>query len=195
MIQVALQDLHDEPAIVRQEGSSREGMHPSCRPQGANPPPSIASCAGRDEDVSAAFCDHQALCNQCKDSCAHDVAHARQQGKHTDDGRVRSAAIDSHRPPSPSVSGLQRAPSARVKQTSDSGMIGARGSAPNAADFEAHIRSLDRHPLDFARLCRFAQFLTEKGLLAEAREVKSSQRSVVHWCYLGTQECRVCYTY
>lgn len=40
-----------------------------------------------------------------------------------------------------------------------------------AAAFSAHLRGVDKYPLELARLCRFAQFLTEHELLREAYEV------------------------
>lgn len=40
-----------------------------------------------------------------------------------------------------------------------------------AAAFSAHLRGVDKYPLELARLCRFAQFLTENELLREAHEV------------------------
>lgn len=40
-----------------------------------------------------------------------------------------------------------------------------------AAAFSAHLRGVDKYPLELARLCRFAQFLTENELLREAYEV------------------------
>ncbi|CAM9258641.1 unnamed protein product, partial [Hapterophycus canaliculatus] len=40
-----------------------------------------------------------------------------------------------------------------------------------AAAFSAHLHGVDKHPLELARLCRFAQFLTENELLREAYEV------------------------
>ncbi|CBN79766.1 conserved unknown protein [Ectocarpus siliculosus] len=40
-----------------------------------------------------------------------------------------------------------------------------------AAAFSAHLHGVDKYPLELARLCRFAQFLTENELLREAYEV------------------------
>ncbi|CAN0363269.1 unnamed protein product, partial [Ectocarpus sp. 12 AP-2014] len=40
-----------------------------------------------------------------------------------------------------------------------------------AAAFSAHLHAVDKYPLELARLCRFAQFLTENELLREAYEV------------------------
>eukprot|EP00903_Cladosiphon_okamuranus_P013005 g12134.t2 len=40
-----------------------------------------------------------------------------------------------------------------------------------AAAFSTHLRGVDKYPLELARLCRFAQFLTENELLREAYEV------------------------
>lgn len=40
-----------------------------------------------------------------------------------------------------------------------------------AAAFAAHLRGVDKYPLELARLCRFAQFLAENQLLREAYEV------------------------
>lgn len=40
-----------------------------------------------------------------------------------------------------------------------------------AAAFSAHLHGVDKNPLELARLCRFAQFLTENELLREAYEV------------------------
>lgn len=40
-----------------------------------------------------------------------------------------------------------------------------------AAAFAAHLHGVDKNPLELARLCRFAQFLTENELLREAYEV------------------------
>lgn len=55
---------------------------------------------------------------------------------------------------------------------------GARGDLPPsqkadavAAAFSAHLRGVDKYPLELARLCRFAQFLIENELLREAYEV------------------------
>lgn len=41
-----------------------------------------------------------------------------------------------------------------------------------AAAFSAHLRGVDKYPLELARLCRFAQFLTKNELLREAYEVR-----------------------
>lgn len=41
-----------------------------------------------------------------------------------------------------------------------------------AAAFSAHLHGVDKYPLELARLCRFAQFLTENELLREAYEVR-----------------------
>lgn len=40
-----------------------------------------------------------------------------------------------------------------------------------AAAFAVHLHGVDKNPLELARLCRFAQFLTESELLREAYEV------------------------
>ncbi|CAM9194124.1 unnamed protein product, partial [Scytosiphon promiscuus] len=40
-----------------------------------------------------------------------------------------------------------------------------------AAAFSAHLQGVDKYPLELARLCRFAQFLTENQLHREAYEV------------------------
>ena len=40
-----------------------------------------------------------------------------------------------------------------------------------ASALSAHMRGVDKYPLDLARLCRFSQFLTENELLREAYEV------------------------
>lgn len=40
-----------------------------------------------------------------------------------------------------------------------------------AAAFSTHLHGVDKYPLELARLCRFAQFLTENELLREAYEV------------------------
>ncbi|CAB1111351.1 unnamed protein product [Ectocarpus sp. CCAP 1310/34] len=51
-----------------------------------------------------------------------------------------------------------------------------------AAAFSAHLHGVDKYPLELARLCRFAQFLTENELLREAyeavRHVKEAVRTV-----------------
>lgn len=39
-------------------------------------------------------------------------------------------------------------------------------------EFSRHLHEVDKYPLDLPRLCRFAQFLTENGLLREAFEVR-----------------------
>lgn len=41
-----------------------------------------------------------------------------------------------------------------------------------AAEISTHLHKVDKYPLDCARLCRFAQFLTDNGLLGEAYEVR-----------------------
>lgn len=41
-------------------------------------------------------------------------------------------------------------------------------------EFSRHLHEVDKYPLDLPRLCRFAQFLTENGLLREAFEVRRS---------------------
>ena len=57
---------------------------------------------------------------------------------------------------------------------------GGRGRGPHrkaeavAADFAAQLHGVDKYPLDLARLCRFALFLTENGLLREAYEVRAA---------------------
>lgn len=44
-----------------------------------------------------------------------------------------------------------------------------------AAGFSAHLHGIDKYPWDFARLCRFAQFLVENSLLREAYEVSTDR--------------------
>lgn len=45
-------------------------------------------------------------------------------------------------------------------------------------EFSRHLHEVDKYPLDLPRLCRFAQFLTENGLLREAFEVRRSMGRV-----------------
>lgn len=52
-------------------------------------------------------------------------------------------------------------------------MPSRKGNA--AAAFAAHLHGVDMYPLELARLCRFAQFLTGNGLLREAYEVFSGK--------------------
>lgn len=53
---------------------------------------------------------------------------------------------------------------------------GTRRMSPSsvafAAEFSTHLHGVDKYPLDFVRLCRFAQFLTGFGVLREAYEVR-----------------------
>lgn len=47
-------------------------------------------------------------------------------------------------------------------------------SAAVAAEFSKHLHDVDKYPLDWVRLCRFARFLTVNGLLREAYEVRGT---------------------
>lgn len=58
------------------------------------------------------------------------------------------------------------------------GEEGKRGPPPRKADavaveFSTHLHGVDKYPLELARLCRFAEFLTENSLMREAYEVRT----------------------
>lgn len=58
------------------------------------------------------------------------------------------------------------------------GENGKRGLPPRKADaiaveFSTHLHGVDKYPLELARLCRFAEFLTENSLMREAYEVRT----------------------